>query len=69
MTDDFCKIPIGDIFICCPAYPAECTEVWFEDADGYELPGGHYWDWREWDEEPMTVMGAILGVLKEHARK
>lgn len=46
-----------------PAHPAPCHYVRVVQA-GFELA---YWNYREWEEDPIVVMGALLGAA--HRRK
>lgn len=46
--------------IRCPAFPASCDYVRIV-VDGLEIA---YWVSDEWREDPMQVMGAILGAAK-----
>ena len=57
------SIPVGDTGrrIVFPAHPAECGYIRVIDAKGKEIA---YWDALEWEEEPTTVMGAIMGAAQ-----
>jgi len=46
--------------LVCPAYPAECEYVRLVDSNGFEMV---MWEASEWAEEPLTVMGAIMGAV------
>lgn len=44
-----------------PAAPEPCTYVRVVGSDGNEVA---YWNSLEWEEDPVGVMGAIVGALK-----
>ena len=44
-----------------PAHPKECTYVRVVGSDFREVA---YWDCAEWEEDPVGVMGAIIGAMK-----
>ena len=46
--------------LCTPAYPDEVDYVRVIDRAGHEVA---YWTHDEWRDEPMEVMGAIVGAL------
>lgn len=47
--------------LICPAYPDPCAYVRIEDRYERELL---YWEWNEWADDPMGVIGALFGALK-----
>jgi len=45
----------------CPAHPAPCDYVRVCDEGGEEIV---YYDKQEWIDEPVDVMGALLGAMR-----
>ena len=45
--------------------PSGTEYIRFVDAEGEELV---YWDHKEWEQEPVEVMGAIMGALLAGAK-
>lgn len=62
------SIPVGVTGkrIVFPAHPEECSYVRVIDPKGKEIA---YWDSLEWEDEPVEVMGAIMGAAQNGVGK
>jgi hypothetical protein len=62
MADLHLKLKNGRSIVCDSAEdnPEGVSFVQVLDADGEEVA---YWDSQEWADEPIEVMGAIMGAL------
>ena len=45
-----------------PAFPDDCSYVRLVMDGEIEIV---YWDWKEWEEDPKVVMGAIVGWIND----
>tara|TARA_Y100000401_G_C8277545_1_gene201646 strand:- start:376 stop:579 length:204 start_codon:yes stop_codon:yes gene_type:complete len=59
------RIPItGGQFLCFEYYTEKdkgCSYVRFVNEEGTEVA---YWDYKEWQEDPKIVMGAIMACIQ-----
>lgn len=64
-----CVLPVGDgqRQLRCPAYPANCDYVRITTIIANQVVEVAYWVSDEWQDDPTTVMGAIIGALKTSA--
>ena len=45
-----------------PAYPDDCSYVRLVIDGTTEVA---YWDYKEWEEDPQVVIGALVGTMVE----
>ena len=56
-----CSVKIPGGYIVSPAYPADCLYIRLVDEDGQEHA---YWDHTEFGDDPLVVLGALMGAAK-----
>jgi len=63
VKDKECSIRVSDrMSLVCPAFPEPCSYLRLV-IDG-KIESG-FWDWQERQDDPQTVIGAIMGCMNE----